>query len=68
MIGCCQCMKNMEMSKSIWDKDADLIENVSTVSTKYTIRFKRTDGFIEYGLNKSGLAFNYIDHKSPSMD
>jgi cytochrome P450 len=43
---------------------ANLIENVSSANTKYPIRFKRTDGFIEYGLDKSALGFNYIDHKT----
>jgi len=39
---------------------ADLIEimNVPSAKTKYPYRFKTTEGFIEYGLNRSGLAFN----------
>ena len=39
---------------------ADLIENmnVSSSKTKYPYRFKTTEGFIEYELNKSALAFN----------
>ena len=43
---------------------ADLIENVSSATNaKYPLRFKLTEGFIEYGLDKSTLVFNYIDHK-----
>ena len=42
---------------------ADLIENVSSANAKYPLRFKLTEGFIEYGLDKSMLGFNYIDHK-----
>src|SRR5438067_13763632 len=39
---------------------ADLIENMNNPSpkTKYPYRFKTTEGFIEYGLDKSALAFN----------
>jgi hypothetical protein len=43
---------------------ADLIENVSSASNKYPIRFKITEGFIEYGLDKSGVASKYNNHKS----
>src|SRR4051812_18852517 len=39
---------------------ADLIENLSNPSpkTKYPYRFKTTEAFIEYGLDKSALGFN----------
>jgi cytochrome P450 len=43
---------------------ADLIENVSSGGIKYPIRFNKTDGFIEYGLNKTGITLDYIDHKT----